>query len=245
MQIERWLAALLSGALALACESSRDPGVPGGGGGSGGGGGGGSDGGGGGGGTSDGTASLALLAQASGGPPHATRLDLTSVATVVYVDRSSAWQDADSPCDSGGGERLDGAASPSIDLSGGRTPVVSFDRSSGGQLREVDLVLQEGVLVRDNRGYKVHAGTLCTMPDGRQYTLLRLRPATPVDLGGGADYDLVAGFDPGSIRISRVDCPGSGAEECAVGDDPEDDDDPSTRLVFTFGGEVPLAAEKR
>lgn len=242
MTSQWWIAVALAGALALACESSRDPGPPGGDQGGGDQGGGGSDGGA----PADDTSSNALFLEASGGPPLATRLDLDLVAVVLYVDRSPTVNDPDAPCDAGGGNRLDARSSPSVDLRGGRTPVLTFDREGGGSLRELALVLRQGVLVRDNRGYKVHASALCTMPDGQQYTFVRLRPPAPVDLGGGRDHDLVATLEPGAIRTERAQCgTPDDVEECAVGDDPADDGDPSTRLVFSFAPDLPLRAESR
>lgn len=254
----------------LGCESSRVPGGPGGGdggddggdagGGGGDAGGGGGDAGGGGdqgGGGGDDRSVLDLLVEPRGGPPGATQLTLDVVAVVLFVDRSPAYRDADSPCDAGGGQRLDASTEVTVGLPGGdAAPVASMERTGGGSLREVVLVLREGVLVREGRGYRVHAGALCTMPDGQQYTLLRLRPPAPANLGGGADYDLVARLDGNAVNQRRVRCdddssgPGGGddddrePEECRAGDDPGDDDDDRTRLVFTFGRELPVDARR-
>ncbi len=194
----------------------------------------------------DEASTFALVVERQGAPEHVTAVELEPAALLLFTARP-AWRDADSPCDAGaaGSARLGGTVE--LDLTQpGRTPVGAVDLAGEGQVREVWLVLREGRLLRAGRAYPVHASALCTMPDGLQYTLLRLDPQRPAAFAGGADLDLVLPFDAREvIRQERVDCRSSPLEECQTSDDPLDDADPDTRLRYSFRADLPLRAEPR
>lgn len=194
----------------------------------------------------DGVSTFALVVERQGAPEHVTAVDLEPSALLLFTGQP-AWRDADSACDAGAAGMATLGGTVALDLAqAGRTPAGSVDLAGEGQVREVWLVLREGLLRRAGRAYPVHASALCTMPDGLQYTLLRLDPQPPVHFAGGADVDLVLPFDAReAIREERVDCRSSPLEECQTSDDPLDDGDPDTRLRYSFRADLPLRAEGR
>lgn len=194
----------------------------------------------------DATSTFTLAVDRVGAPDHVTAVDLETVALGLFREQPT-WRDDDSSCGGGAEGLVPLDTTVALDLTeAGRTPVASVDLDGEGKLREVWLVLRKGVLHRDGRAYKVHAGALCTMSDGLQYTLLRLDPGSPIAFAGGADFELVVPFDARSaIREEHVDCRSSGAEECQSSDDAFDDGDPDTRLRYTFEPDLPLRASPR
>jgi hypothetical protein len=246
-----------------ACEPPDQPApAPGGGGADGGGGNtggggnnGGNPGGGGGGspGSGDGTSTLALAFERHGTRQDVSRVDLEVVGLSLFVGTSPRYANDNTPCDAGvAGALADLRTTVSLDArSEGETPLASVDVSRGGQLRELWLVLRRGTAVREGREYKVHAGALCVMPDGLQYTLVRLRPGEPVQLGG-PDHRILVTFDPrDALVIDRIRCDdssgpgggGSGDDECRSADDDHDDDRGDTRLRFSLPRSLPVHAE--
>jgi hypothetical protein len=193
----------------------------------------------------DGTSTLDLAVAHHGSVDDASALDLETVALAMFVGADPRYANASTSCDGGGaGALLDLKTTVTLDLQrDGATPLASVDVTHGGELHEAWLVLRRGSLHRDGREYKVHADALCTMPDGLQYTLVRLRPGGPVTLGG-PDHRIVATFDPqASLEVEHVDCRASDAEECRSSDDDHDDGDPDTRLRFSFPTSLPVTVD--
>jgi hypothetical protein len=175
--------------------------------------GGGSDGGSGGGGSSapaapaaapssDGISTLTLaFDRVRGGRNDFTSVDLDVVALATFVNGDPRYANADSPCDGGAPSALrDLPMRVTLDLtSTGATPFTAIDVGGGGELRELWLVLRSGTLYHGYAVDKIHAGTLCKMGDGLQYTLVRLRLPSPASLDGGADHAIAITF--GSDQI--------------------------------------------
>jgi hypothetical protein len=151
----------------------------------------------------------------------------------------------DTRCDGDGAGTLANARTTvTLDFSGdARVPVATFERPADPtSLTELWLVLRQGLLHTDVRSYRIHAGPLCTMPDGLPYTLVRLRPAAPIAIGSGATDDVVISFDPDAqLERDAVRCSEQDVEECRTSDDPGDTD-PDTRLRYTFAPEFPVRA---
>jgi len=248
MNVANLIPILSALALAAACEPPPSDPSPGGGGnpsggaagtpdggGSGGpgGGGSGSSGGGSGGG---GTASLRLSFDPGEPPAGATGIDV-DLAGVALFAGGPAWRDADTPCDGGVPGALVSAAAR-VELPFGGDPVPFLDVNlppGGGEIREIWLVVRKGTLRTPQRTYEVHAGRLCRMPDGLQYTLLRARPGA-VALGGEREVALDLGRD--QLAVEQVDCRATHVAECSTSDDPGDGD-PDTRRRYRFEDELP------
>lgn len=236
-------AALFSLSLAACAPPDEPPpdtgGDPGGDSGGGGSGGGGSSGGG------DATPTLALSFDPSGGQ-GASRLDLEIVGLGVFTS-DPTYVNADTPCDAGvAGALLDLRANLSLDLaSSAEAPFTSLDMTSGGAVRELWLVLRQGLLFRDARSYKVHAGALCVMPDGLQYILVRLRPGSAVPLDG--DHRVVVELDASrDVVVERVRCGGdANYDECGTTEDVGDDGDAGTRLRYSFAPTLPVRVDPK
>jgi hypothetical protein len=207
----------------------------------------GGDGGAGAGGGTDATATLALTFDPQPGPDGIARVDLEVVGVALFTDREPSYVDADTPCDANGAGTLHAVVrTVPLDLSSpARTEVASFELPGTGSLLETWLVLRQGLLPAGDRTYKIHNGAMCVMPDGLQYTLVRLRPG-PVSLEGGADSDLLVRFDfREEVTVERVNCRARHVEECDTSDDPDDDRNGNTRLRFSFATEFPVRVERR
>lgn len=179
-------------------------------------------------------------------PAGHDRVEL-ELAGVALFQETPRYLDADTPCDGG----LQGALVPRATTAAlvfaqeGIVPVIALERPARAtSVAEVWLVLRTGLLYTPERSYEIHAAALCTMPDGMQYTLVRVRPGTPVAIGPGTRDDLVIPFDAArQLRVAEVRCgTDPEPEECGTTDD-AGDGDPSTRLRFSFPLELPVRIE--
>ena len=178
-------------------------------------------------------------------PAGVDRVELELNAIALFAGAAS-YRDESTPCDGGAGALGDVRTTATLPFPGsGPVPAVRFDRPAvDAKVSEVWLVFRQGLLHTSERSYKIHAATLCTMPDGMQYTLVRLRPGSPFSIGQGSTDDLVIPFDAGhEVVRARVDCRTSDAEECRTTDDTGDDGDPNTRLRFSFPTEFPVRVQ--
>lgn len=179
-------------------------------------------------------------------PAGYDRVEL-ELAGIALYSGTPGYVNADSPCDAG----VPGALVPNattttlVFAQEGLVPVIALQRPSGAaSVAEVWLVMRQGLLHTPERSYKIHAAALCTMPDGMQYTLVRVRPGTPVAIGQGTRDDLVVPFDVAQqLRVGEVRCGTQPEpEECRTTDD-AGDGDPATRLRFSFPLEFPVRIE--
>lgn len=179
----------------------------------------------------------------TGAPAGVDRVELELNAVALFTGAPS-YRNEDTRCDgAGAGSLADARTTVTLPFPGtGPVPAVRFDRPAGDtRVAEVWLVFRQGLLHTAERSYKIHAAALCTMPDGMQYTLVRLRPGAPFSIGQGSTDDLVIPFDAGQqVRAGHVDCRTSDAEECRTTDDSGDDADPNTRLRFALPTELPV-----
>jgi hypothetical protein len=179
-------------------------------------------------------------------PAGYDRVEL-ELAGVGLFPGTPGYVDADSPCDAGVPGALVAHATTAqlVFAEEGVVPVIALERPSGAaSVAEVWLVLRQGLLHTPERSYKIHAAALCTMPDGMQYTLVRVRPGTSVAIGQGTREDLVIPFDAAQqLRVAEVRCGTEPEpEECRTTDD-AGDGDPATRLRFSFPLEFPVRIE--
>jgi hypothetical protein len=171
-----------------------------------------------------------------GGRDGEGRIVLELAAVALFRDERPQHEDEDAPCDAGrDGALVPRAATVGVELGAGEaTALGAFALPAGGALEEVWLVLRQATLETAARTYLVHAEQLCRMPDGLQYTLVRVEPDAPVPLRADTAVTLAVPFDAREAVVrDRVDCRGGDRpEECDTSDDAGDDDDPDTRLRY-------------
>ncbi len=117
-------------------------------------------------------------------------------------------------------------------------PKPTFALAEQGVIGEVRLFIVDGDVVRDGQQRKLRVSTVCKLPDGTIYGVIRIVPTGTIALQANAVAKLTIDLPASSLTIGKVTCPAPGTStaqappECADPDDVNDDASSQTRLTF-------------
>jgi hypothetical protein len=202
---------------------------------------------------------LQLELERRGTRPDVSAADLEILAVGLFFESVPAAPAHGSACDLSAAERFDTAFQLQVPLAvPGTSPFARLESARSGRIAELRIFLR-GELVRKGKRHNLDGAETCVWGDGFDVAVFRVRPMAPLVAVDGKDFRVLIPFDARElVREERVACVAGaslaaasssfhdrdGPDECRAPDDPDDDQDPATRLRYVLVGQTVCTAHE-